>query len=204
MNELMLSEELINNHTVLILVPNIDYNDIIIKTTRQLSDKKTCYVTLNKTYDALKEHLRLNNVDINNMFFIDGITKNVKNVENMNNCFFISSPIMLPELSKTISKILDDGFSYLVFDSITNLLSYQEESSVEYFLQNLVALLMEKKCRGVFYAVNRSMLDETTHQTQIRYPDPSLKKQSQLVDRSKMFIDKIIDVERKKQQSTYV
>ena len=50
-----IKEELGTNNSLLILTSGIDYNDIIIEVAKQLFDKKICYVTLNKTYEALVE-----------------------------------------------------------------------------------------------------------------------------------------------------
>ncbi len=48
-------------------------------------------------------------------------------------------------------------FDYLVFDSLTNLFIYHGEAPVEHFIQNLVDLLAERNCRGIFFALKESI-----------------------------------------------
>lgn len=153
MSKIEIKKELDNNQAAILLVPNIEYDDVIVDMARQLSGKKICYVTLNKTYSALKELLKFNNIDINNIIFIDGITKNVKNPADLDDCHFMDSQITVTELSKNLSNLLRQDFDYLVFDSITDLFTYQGKSSVEYFIQTLVNILEERNCRGVFFAL---------------------------------------------------
>jgi|GEM_PF-939099 len=145
-------DERINPNTLL-LVPGIKYDNIIVKIVKQLDDKKTCYITLNKTYDALVELLKTKNINTEKFVFIDGITKNVRNISNINNCYFVDPPSNLTDLSRNIYELLKNGFDYIVFDSITNLFTYQKENAIEYFLQNLINILEEINCRGVFFAL---------------------------------------------------
>lgn len=156
MSKIEIKKELDNNQAAILLVPNIEYDDVIVDMARQLSGKKICYVTLNKTYSALKELLKLNNVDVKNIIFIDGITKNVKNTADIDDCRFVDSPVMMSELSKNLSMLLKQDFDYLVFDSLTNLFTYQGKSSVEYFVQTLISMLEERGCRGIFFALKGS------------------------------------------------
>jgi hypothetical protein len=135
MTELGILKKLATNQTVLILTPNINYNDVIIHTTQEISrdNRRICYISLNKTYGALKEHLSAHNINLANTIFIDGITKNVKDdVENTDDCIYIDSPIVPAELLQTISALLTKHYDFLVFDSLTNLITYQKEPSVEY------------------------------------------------------------------------
>jgi|TARA_B100001971_G_C18163931_1_gene523051 hypothetical protein len=50
-----ITKELSENQTVLLLMPSTEYNDVIVNMAKPLSAKSVCYVTLNKTYDSLKE-----------------------------------------------------------------------------------------------------------------------------------------------------
>ncbi len=153
MSKVEIKKELDASQAAILLVPNIEYDDLIVDMARQLAGKKICYVTLNKTYSALKELLKFNNVDMNNIVFIDGITRNVTNPADMDDCRFMDSQITVTDLSKNLATLLKQDFDYLVFDSITDLFTYQRKSSVEYFIQTLVNILEERNCRGVFFAL---------------------------------------------------
>jgi hypothetical protein len=171
MSKIEIKKELDNNQAAILLVPNIEYDDVIVDMARQLAGKKICYVTLNKTYSAIKELLELNHVDVKNIIFIDGITKNVKNIADMEDCHFVDSPVKVTELSKNLSTLLKQDFDYLFLDSITNLFTYQGKSSVEYFVQTLVGMLEERGCRGVFFALKGSKSDVYSPIIEIKQSD---------------------------------
>jgi len=115
-----------NNPNTLLLVPGIKYDNIIVNVVKQLNDKKTCYITLNKTYDALLELLKTKNINTEKFVFIDGITKNVRNISDTNNCHFIDPPSNLSDLSRNIYELLRNRFDYIIFDSLSNLFTYQK------------------------------------------------------------------------------
>jgi len=142
-----------SNPNTLLLVPGIRYDNIVVNVVKQLNNKKTCYITLNKTYDALIELLKTKNADIEKFVFMDGITKNVRNISNMDNCFFIDPPSNLTDLSRNIYELLKNGFDYIIFDSLSNLFAYQKENAIEYFVQNLINILEESNCKGIFFAL---------------------------------------------------
>ncbi len=142
-----------NNPNTLLLVPGVKYDNMVINVVKQLNNKKTCYITLNKTYDALTELLKTKNIDTEKFVFMDGITKNVRNISNTNNCYFIDPPSNLSDLSRNIYELLKNRFDYIVFDSLSNLFAYQKENAIEYFIQNLINILEESNCRGVFFAL---------------------------------------------------
>ena len=171
MNKIEIKKELDNSQAAIVLVPNIEYDDVIVEMAKQLSGKKICYVTLNKTYDALKELLKFNNVDVKNIIFIDGITRNVKNSADIGDCHFVDSPVNVTELSKNLSALLKQDFDYLVFDSLTNLFTYQGKSSVEHFVQTLMNTLEERGCRGVFFALKKAKSDIYNPVIEIRKSD---------------------------------
>ncbi len=174
-----LLKEFSSNQTLLLLVPSTEYNDVVVDVAKQLSDASVGYVTLNKTFDSLKDLFKKRGVNIENILFIDAITKTIKKAESSTKgCYFVSSPSALTELSLAIDKFLRHEFKYLVFDSITNLLIYQSKVPVSKFLSNLVNKIRETETKAVFYAL-------------------SIKEQEALIKESSMFVDKVIDLEKK-------
>ena len=124
-NKINISEEIVEYQSALINIPHGKYNDVVSLVPKQLSGKRICYITLNKTYDSLIEIFENENIDITGIAFIDAITKSINKVENTNNCYFISSPQALTELSIAIDAFLTLNFDYIILDSITTLLIYQ-------------------------------------------------------------------------------
>jgi archaellum biogenesis ATPase FlaH len=173
-----LQHDLFNTQSTLILIPSNKYNEIIATVPQQISGSKICYITLNKTYNALIDLFGNNpNIDLNNFIFIDGITKSIGKVENQDNCYYVSSPQALTELSIVVAEFLKYQFDYVIVDSLTTLLIYQKsEEAVLKFLSNLVHKIKESGSRGIFYALN-------------------ISNHNLLIQESSMITDKIIDLD---------
>ena len=173
------SRELSYNQTLLLLVSDIDYNNVIVSTVKKLSQKSVCYITLNKTYDSLKELFKKNNVNIKNLVFIDAISKTFKkSPKQTDNCYYIDSPGALTELSLTISKFLKHKFEYLIFDSLTNLMIYSKKEPVLMFISDLINKVKETETKAVFYALK-------------------IKEQEAMIKQCSMFADKVVDLSKK-------
>lgn len=176
MNKINITEEILEYQSALITIPHGKYYDLVTLIPKQLSGKRICYITLNKTYGSLVEIFKNENIDMNNIAFIDAITKSVNRVENTSNCYFISSPQALTELSIAIDAFLTLNFDYIIFDSITTLLIYQKaEEPVIRFITNIVNKIKKYNCKGIFYILD-------------------IKEHSVLIEESSMVMDKIIDI----------
>lgn len=173
-------KELGENQTALLLVPGVEYNDVIVEMAKKLSKKTVCYVTLNKTYTALKKLFEHHGVEMENLVFIDAISSTIKTTpEETEGCYFVSSPAAMTELSLAITKFLKHNFEYLVFDSLTNLLVYSEKTPVAQFVSTLVNKIQESKTKAVFYALNTD-------------------KHKELIEECSMFVDDTVDLSSKK------
>jgi KaiC/GvpD/RAD55 family RecA-like ATPase len=173
-----IKKNLEQNHTILLLVSSSDYNKNIIKIAKKLSSGKVCYVTLNKTYDSLKEIFKKNRINPKNFIFMDCISKTLKKtIKDTKDCIYCSSPGSLTEISISINKVLKYKFDYLIFDSVTNLLIYEKQSPVAKFMSSLINNIKNSKTKGIFYAL-------------------TVKDQSDLIKKSGMFVDKVINLEK--------
>src|SRR3989338_295727 len=168
--------ELQKNQTMLVLMPSLEYNKDILDIIRGLAGASICYVTLNKTADSLRELFKKSKVNVNNIIFIDAISKTLKSEPYQTNyCYYVSSPAALEELSLTMGKFLKHEFQYLIFDSLTNLMIYQKRDAVIKFISSIVNKIRASKTKAVFYALN-------------------IKEQSELIKESSMFVDKVIQL----------
>ena len=175
-----IKKELVSNKTVLFIMPGEEYNEIIVDILKQLSGKSVCYVTLNKTYSSLQELFKKKKINTNNIVFIDAISKTIKNTPaQTKGCYFCSYPGALTEISLTISKFLKHNFEYLIFDSLTNLLIYQQEGPVAQFLSNLANKIRDSNTKAVFYVL-------------------SVKAQDELIKETEMFVDKVVELKEVK------
>ena len=74
-----IKKELKENQTVLFIMPSQDYNRDVVKVVKSLKGN-IGYVTLNKTFDSLKETFKKAKVKTENILFIDAISKTIKSV----------------------------------------------------------------------------------------------------------------------------
>lgn len=161
-----IEKEFFQNQKVILVVSGGDYYNEMLKNLKQLSGKSICYVTLNKTYNALREDFEKNNIDTKNMIIVDAISKTVKPTQKVKkNCFFVSSPGALTELAIAIKKFLDRGFEYLIFDSLNNLLVYRDVPIVKRWIFSIIGNIKKSNTRAIFYTLNleeqRGLIEET-------------------------------------------
>jgi hypothetical protein len=167
--------------STLLLLPSSEYNDLIISILEKLNNDKICYVTLNKTYFSLVEIFQKNNINMDNIFFIDGITKSIRSVDHTENCYFVSSPQALTEISIAITKFLEKRFDVIIFDSLNTLLNYQKSRNIVIkFSKSIINRVKSMNCRGIYYAI------ETTD--------------SELIDATSMIVDSVQNMKTQKSE----
>ena len=134
----------------LLLIGKVLVVDVIKKLSGNI-----CYITVNKTFDALRETFEKNKVNIQNVVFVDTISKTVKKVPDQGDgVYYVSSPGALTELSLVINKFIRHNFDYIVFDSITNLGIYQKPAMAIKFITSLIDKIKKTKSHAVFYALD--------------------------------------------------
>ena len=173
-----IKKELSENQTILLIMSSTDYNDEIVNVMKKFNGKNVAYVTLNKTFDSLKELFKKNKIKTENIVFVDAISKTIKSVPDQSEgVYYVSSPGALTELALVISKFIRHEFDYIIFDSLTNLLVYESKAPVAKFVSSLVNKIKESKTKAIFYAL-------------------SVKEQEALIKESGMFVDKVIDLDK--------
>ncbi len=146
--------------TALLLVEPTNYSKINYELLRLLINHtkgKGIYVTLNRAYEFVEETLKKEKIDTEQIVFIDAISKGTgKNIVSRENVEYIESPRDLTALSV----ILDETYQkmtekpkFMVFDSISTLLIYNDVSSVERFTHLIIGKLREWRMKGVLLMV---------------------------------------------------
>jgi hypothetical protein len=143
-------KELLNNKTLLIVLPSSRYSQSVLKIAKKLTGKKVLFITLNKTYPFVEELLNKNGCDTKYCFFIDAISSALKNVKKQKKCYFLKNPSALTELSIAISESMGK-FEYVIFDSISTLMIYNNPSSVEKFVSSITNKLRTGGLKSVFF-----------------------------------------------------
>jgi len=171
---LSLKKEFDSNKILLLQVSSENYNDAVDKITKELSSKSICYVTLNKTYASLKESFEKKSVNLKNMVFIDAISKTMKKTPDQEaQCYYVSAPSAMTEMSIAIEKFLKHDFDYLIFDSLNSMLVYEKKAPVSRFISSLVNKIKKSKTKAVFIALKGS--------------------NSEIINECGMFVDKVVD-----------
>ena len=153
------------NQSIGILLPGANYSDLIQAMFERIKSKPEeawVYVSVTKPYDTLlKQYGFLN--EIRNLRFIDcisraaGITKPEKNVE------FIESPTMLEKLGLEIMNIFKEVTpntkKYLVIDSLSNLIVYNDPEIVTEFFYHIINRTRAKEIHTISLAIEDEGLE---------------------------------------------
>jgi hypothetical protein len=172
-----IKKDIEENKVVLLVIPNENYNNILINTLKRImNNDKVCYITLNKGYDALNILFEKNKIKLDNFFFVDCITKTVKQQKNTNDCIFVSSPNSLVGLSLAISKgVKKQNSKFIILDSLSTLLIYHKDNIVSKFVQGLTNKFETTDSNVVFTITKKD-------------------KESPLFKNLQMFVNKIIEL----------
>jgi hypothetical protein len=154
------SSILSSSDSILVRIPSELYNQSVTYVPRLLTDHNLCYVTLNKTYSSLKQQFNKDGFSSDNLVYIDAITRSMESAENTNDCYFVSSPQALTELSIVITEFLAQNIDYVILDSLTTLLIYQKKvDPVVKFVTKMVNTVKKENSHMIFF-----VLDSKEHQ----------------------------------------
>jgi len=190
-------QELENKNSIMYIIPHfVDYNNFIVDVVKQLSRKKICYVNFNKTYSSITELFNREKVDYSNFMFVDGITIAFKEILNQNDCVYVDLLKNLDEIGDSIVSLLDGDYDYLIFDSLTNVLTNYDKDSADTFIQKIKDKLIQSNCKGIFYSLKKSEFDGSSSLSQKRYPDISASDYDLFLEESVKFFDSVVDLEK--------
>ncbi len=151
---------------VLLITPPQQHNDVAVGLTRMLADEKGrsgVYITFNRPFEQLVGDFNANNIDLAKIIFIDCISKMAGRFPGKKeNAVFIDNPSSLEEIGMYAEKILarmpEDRF--VVLDSISSMLIYNDENSAREFSHFLVNKLRLEKAGGFLLAVEKEDTDK--------------------------------------------
>jgi hypothetical protein len=130
-----------------------DYFKEIVPILKENEIRKICYISLNKSYEILKEKLRSQNIRLNNFFFVDCVSLLIKQPEITQNCDFIENPYQLDKISISIQKAIEKGYTLIIFDSLSSLYSQNIPAGANIlikFIRSFLSLLEERKGDAIF------------------------------------------------------
>jgi len=135
------------------------------------------YITTNKPFRKIMAKFLEKGIKADNLFFIDCVTKEAKE-EHLNGIKVFSSQ-NVTEINVLLDKAIKSkkkGAEFIFLDSISTLLVYNEEKTVEKFVHALLERIYHWKTKGVFITV------ET-------------KANELIIENLSLFFDKVVRIE---------
>mgnify|MGYP005651345521 CR=1 FL=1 len=119
------------------------------------SNQKICYVTFNKTCEAIKESLKKEKIPLSKVFIIDCISGIIKTPKPSECYTFVSEAYDLPVIKKLIKKAIKEDYTYIIFDALSNMVIYEAAipaglNILRDFIKSFQKNLENKKGNAVF------------------------------------------------------
>ena len=177
-----LVDDLKKNQIVLSILESNNYNDTIVDTIKNIpKDANVVYITLNKTASSLESYLSKFGISTERFTIIDCITKTITDIKDTDRVIYLESPRSLSDLSFILTGVLKSkDHQYLIFDSLTTLMVYQDKPIVVRFVLNIVNRIRATTCKSILFAVN-------------------LKEHKDFLKEISIFVDHVINVRGEKE-----
>ena len=164
---------------VLTILPSEQYENVNLALLKILVNKmgyKGGYISVNRPYQNLTILLNNNKINPKSLFFIDCVSRQVKEQDDVKNCVFIDAPTNLTEISIAADNVLrDKGKRFIFIDSLDTLTLYNNAETVIRFAHNLINKMRMHNTSGVILSLH----------------DDTDKK---MIDELAQFCDKVIDL----------
>jgi archaellum biogenesis ATPase FlaH len=138
------------NFVVLTILPNANYEELNMHMINLLTNKRKAkggYITANRPYSNIIELMKKNDIDHNNLFFIDCVTEKD---ESADNCVFLKSSESLTNIGIALDPIYkSDTHSFIVLDSLDALSIYNKKKDIIRFTHELINKTRENKMSGI-------------------------------------------------------
>ena len=160
--------DLPSSFSIVLVIPRAQHDARCSRLIKYLVEKgfEGIYVTINKSTNELLEEMKKNEVDSKKISFVDAVTKMVEGKQIEGDQFtYLESPSDMLELSIGVDNAINSISSkkaFIVIDSITTLLIYNKDVSVEKFLHALSQKISDLGFVGFFFAsesTNKELLD---------------------------------------------
>ncbi len=154
------------NQSVGILLPGNNYPDLIQAMFERIynnPEEAWVYVTVTKPYDTLiKQYDFLSSTK--NIKFIDCVSRAAGIIRPDPNCIYLESPTLLEKLGleiMNIFKVVDENTKkYLVLDSLSNLIIYNDPEIVTEFFYHIINRTRVKDIHTISLAIEEEGLEK--------------------------------------------
>ena len=154
------------NQSIGILLPGSNYSELAQALFEYIHSKPEdawVYVTVTKPYDSLvKQYEYL--LEAKNIKFIDCISRAAGILRSDVNCVYIESPTMLEKLGleiiNTFKEVDDNTKKFLLIDSLSNLIIYNDPDIVTEFFYHIVNRTRAKNIHIISLAIEEEGLEK--------------------------------------------
>ena len=154
------------NQSIGILLPGNNYPDLLQALFEHMQSKPEeawVYVSVTKPYDTLvKQYDFLS--DAKNIKFIDCISRAAGILRSDANCIYLESPTILEKLGLEImnafKEVDENTQKYLVVDSLSNLIVYNDPDIVTEFFYHIINKTRAKEIHTISLAIEEEGLEK--------------------------------------------
>jgi len=154
------------NQSIGILLPGTNYADLIqamFEYIQERPEEAWVYVTVTKPYDTLVKQYEFLS-EAKNIKFIDCISRAAGILRTDSNCVYIESPTLLEKLGLEIMNIykeVDESTNkFLVLDSLSNLIIYNDPDIVTEFFYHIVNRTRARDIHTISLAIEEEGLEK--------------------------------------------
>lgn len=165
--------DFLSKFIVLIITSGERYLEAEQALLRILTNKRKMngvYITFNRPYKMLKVELESQGINYSRIFFIDTITESTGiKVAREKDCYFVSSPKNLDELSvlleQALNKVPKDS-RFVFIDSISTMQIYNDNDAILKFIHELTGKMRLYELTGIIFFLekrtNQELVDKIT------------------------------------------
>jgi KaiC/GvpD/RAD55 family RecA-like ATPase len=154
------------NQSIGILLPGNNYSDLLQALFEHIQSKPEeawVYVSVTKPYDTLiKQYDFLS--DAKNIKFIDCISRAAGILRSDANCIYLESPTILEklgiEIMNAFKEVDENTQKYLVVDSLSNLIVYNDPDIVTEFFYHIINRTRAKEIHTISLAIEEEGLEK--------------------------------------------
>ena len=154
------------NQSIGILLPGSNYSDLLQALFEYMSSQPEdvwVYVTITKPYETLAKEFEFIE-ESKHITFIDCISRAAGITKTYPNCIYIESPTMLEKLGLEVMNVFkevnNERRKYLVIDSLSNLMIYNDPDIVTEFFYHITNRTRARNIHTISLAIEEEGMDK--------------------------------------------
>jgi KaiC/GvpD/RAD55 family RecA-like ATPase len=161
----------------LISIPANTYNQSIVRLIRNTTEAPVCYISLNKTYNAMLQILKENRVSAEKYYFIDFVSPTIFKIKKEERCVYLESLDLNNLADVLLNLIKTKKIKAIIFDSMSSLLVYKTDAEVVEFFNYVLSFLEKLNVYTTLVCLAEDYTRPSIKQIMMRVDDVIVKKQ---------------------------